>query len=84
MFVRFHRDITDAKIDTLGTITSICSISLGPSTETKISNVLQTSNYMNTIQEKLNEKNELPLGSAERDDLTNEIKSQVSLCKKQF
>ena len=45
MFVRFHRDITDAKIDTLGTITSICSISLGPSTETKISNVLQTSNY---------------------------------------
>merc|ERR1712080_599790 len=34
------------------------------------------------FKEKLNEKNELPLGSAERDDLTNEIKSQVCNKKK--
>ena len=34
---------------------------------------------LQTIQDKLQQKNELPRGSKEREDLVNEIKSQVSI-----
>ena len=34
---------------------------------------------LHTIQDKLKQKNELPLGSRDREDLVNEIKNQVSM-----
>lgn len=40
---------------------------------------------LQTIQDKLQQKNELPRGSKEREDLVNEIKSQVStICVPSF